>query len=99
MLRNKPSSIWKLLGVVLIVSLSGCITAYHDYPGCCIPYLYCPPPPLPYVRYEGCHCPTPGASIYFRQHGTPVPAALDSDVSIEATTLPEHGEPVAPSPR
>jgi hypothetical protein len=45
-----------------MVSLSGCAAAYHDYLGCCIPYSYRPPPPLPYVAYDGCHGPTLGAS-------------------------------------
>jgi len=88
----------KLLGVALMVSLSGCATAYHDYQGCCIPYLYCTPPPLPYVAYEGCHCPTPGTSLYFQQHGTSGTAIPASDVPIEAPTPSEQGELTAPTP-
>jgi hypothetical protein len=96
MLKYKPSPMWKLLCAALLVSLSGCAAAYHDYPGCCIPYLYCPPPPLPYVAYEGCHCPTPGASLYFLRHGSSGPAIPDSDAPIEAPTPSEQGEPTAP---
>ena len=98
MLKNNASAMWKLLGVALMVSLSGCATAYHDYQGCCIPYLYCTPPPLPYVAYEGCHCPTPGASLYFQQHGTSGPAIPESAASIEALTPSEQGELNTPIP-
>ena len=97
MLKSKPSPMWKLLGIALIVSLSGCAVAYHDYPGCCIPYLYCPPPPLPYVLYEGCHCPTPGESLYFQQHGPSGTAIPDSDVPIKGPTPSQQGEPTAPT--
>ena len=83
MSKNKTSAMRILLGIVLIVSLPGCAGAYHDYRACCIPYLYCTPPPLPYVAYEGCHCPTPGASLYFQQHGTSGAAIPNSDVLIE----------------
>ena len=62
MITKKLSPAWKLLGVILLVSLSGCAAAYHDYQGCCIPYLYCPLRPLPVVVYGGCHCPTPTES-------------------------------------
>ncbi len=55
---------WRLLAAALAVLLSGCAGAGRDYSDCCIPYLYCPPPPLPWVSYEGCHCPTPVASRY-----------------------------------
>ncbi len=44
--------------------LSGCASPYHDYTGCRIPYRYCPPRPLPYRMYQGCHCPTPVAARY-----------------------------------
>ena len=96
MWKKKPSAMWKLLGIALIVSLSGCAAAYHDYPGCCIPYVYCPPPPLPYAAYEGCHCPTPGVSLYLQQHGTPTTAIPDSDVPIETPTLSEQNGLVFP---
>ncbi len=86
MLKNKPSPIWKLLGVTLMLSMSGCAAAYHDYEGDCVPYLYCTPQPLPYVSYEGCHCPTPGASLYFQQHGTPDMTVVDSELSEESPT-------------
>ena len=97
MLKNKPSPMWKLLGVALVISLSGCAAAYHDYPGCCIPYLYCPPSPLPHVAYEGCHCPTPSASLTFQQHGPSAAAIPDSDVPIEGPTHSEQGAPTVPT--
>jgi hypothetical protein len=98
MFKNKPSAMWRLLGVPLLVSLSGCAAAYHDYQGCCIPYLYCPPPPLPYVAYEGRHCPTPGASLYSQQYGSSGPALSESDAPIEVPTPSEQVEPTAPTP-
>jgi hypothetical protein len=52
-------------GVALLLGVwgVGCSHAYHHYPPCsCIPYTYCPQPPLPYVTYGSCHCPTPIAS-------------------------------------
>ena len=82
MWKNRASPMWTLLGVALMVSLSGCAAAYHDYPDCCIPYLYCPPPPLPYTAYEGCHCPTPGASQHFQQEGDADAAQLGAGVPI-----------------
>ena len=55
--------LWPLLGLVFFLGLSGCARAYHAYPrGCCIPYDYCPAPPLPYAAYNDCHCPTPIAA-------------------------------------
>jgi hypothetical protein len=99
MLKNKPSPMWKLLGVALMISFSGCAAAYHDDPGCSIPYLYCPPPPLPYVAYEGCHCPTPEASLCFQQHGVSGGAASDAEVPTEAPAPSEQGEPAVPIPK
>jgi hypothetical protein len=99
MLKNKPPPIWKLLAVALLVSMSGCAAAYHDYPSCCIPYLYCTPPPLPHVAYEGCHCPTPGASLYSLQHGPTGTAIPESYVLPEAPTPPEQKEPVSDAPQ
>ena len=89
---------WKLLGIALIVSMSGCAAAYHDYQGCCIAYLYCTPPPLPYVSYEGCHCPTPGASLYFQQHGHSGPAIPESDAAIEVPAPSEQDGTKGPDP-
>lgn len=63
MSKNRMSAILVLLGIALTIAFSGCAGAYHDYSDCCIPYLYCAPPPLPYVTYEDCHCPTPGALV------------------------------------
>ena len=101
MLKHKPSPIWKLLGVALMVSLSGCAAAYHDYQGSCIPYLYCAPPPLPFVSYDGCRCPTPGASLYFQQQdgASDTTAAPGPDIPTEAPKLLEQGKPAAPTPQ
>ena len=96
--KCKKSSLWRLLAVAAVISIAGCAGAYHDYQGCCIPYLYCTPPPLPYVSYEGCHCPTPGASLYFQQHGSSVPASPESDAPIEVPTPSEQGETNGPGP-
>ena len=86
MLKIAFSPIWKLVGVALIVSASGCAVAYHDYQGCCIPYLYCTPPPLPHVHYDGCHCPTPGASLYFQQRRSSGSVIAESDAPIDVPT-------------
>ena len=91
MLKNRASTIWKQLGIALILSMSGCAAAYHDYHECCFPYLYCPSPPLPYVAYEGCHCPTPGTSLSSQQQDVSTSASRDSDVP----TLSEQEQPAA----
>ena len=84
MMKSKASPMWKLLGGALIVVLPGCATAYHDYSDCCIPYLYCPPRPLPHVPYDGCHCPTPAASQYSEQEtDTSNTPASDPDVPLK----------------
>lgn len=49
-------------GATLLVISGGCAAAYHDYPCGCIPYGYCPPPPLAYTVYNA--CPTPIARCY-----------------------------------
>ena len=99
MRKNKTSPIWKLSGVVMVIAFSGCAAAYHDYPDSCIPYLYCVPPPLPYVAYESCHCPTPGASRYSQQQSSIAgDAAPDSDVSAEDRTPLEQEEAAVPVP-
>ena len=89
MLKNRRSPIWRLSGVALLVSLSGCGAAYHEYGGRCVPYLYHAQPPLPYIPYEGCHCPTPGATSYFQTRGGPEKAAPTAEVLAESTTPPE----------
>jgi hypothetical protein len=87
MSKNKKHAMWKLLGIALIVSLSGCAAACHKYAGCSIPYRYCAPSPLPYVTYDGCHCPTPGATLYFQQNGVSVADCQTPSVPI-ATPAP-----------
>lgn len=60
-------------GVFVALAASGCAAAYHDYPCGCIPYAYCPPPPLAYGPYEA--CPTPIARCYaLDQPALPHPA-------------------------
>jgi hypothetical protein len=95
MLKIKPSVFWKLSGAALAVWFSGCAAAYRDYQGSCIPYLYCTPSPLPYVSYESCHCPTPGASLHLQQRGAPDPASPESDLPIAAPASAEHWTPVS----
>jgi len=54
---------WRwLFSAVLVIGTTGCAGAYHDYPSGCVPYAYCPAPPLPYHDYHG--CPTPIAKGY-----------------------------------
>jgi len=84
MLTNKSSTSRLLLVLAMLVFLAGCASAYHDYADCCIPYRYCAPRPLPCVPYDNCHCPTPGASDYYQQLGTPAGTKTDADVPIEA---------------
>lgn len=100
MLKHKASTTWKLLGIALMVSLSGCASAYYDYQGSCIPYRYCPPSPLPFVAYEGCHCPTPVGPQYLQRRDIrPRPAAPNVDVPIESP-LPagDQQQPASPIP-
>lgn len=66
------------LGLILLVSLSGCAQAYQSYPCGCIPYGYCPDRPLPYRTYSG--CPTPIASTYLPkqiQQSPPPPVPVE----------------------
>jgi len=95
MFTNNASAMWKPLGVALLVSLSGCAAAYHGYQGPCVPYLYCTPPPLPYVGYDTCHCPTPGASAYYQQRGVPDADVPESAAPVEAPAPSEDAQPPA----
>jgi len=58
---NKPlflgASLWAAVTV-------GCAPAYHCYSGCHVDCKYCPPPPLPYLLYEGCVCHSCAARPY-----------------------------------
>ena len=49
-------------GLLPLVISCGCSAAYHDYPCGCVPYRYCPPPPMRYAAYDA--CPTPLAACY-----------------------------------
>jgi hypothetical protein len=100
MLKNKPLVTWELLTVALMVSFSGCAAGYHDYSGCCIPYLYCSPPPLPYAAYEGCRCPTPVASQYLEHEtGFSSTVARDANVPIVVPAPLNEEEPASPTPQ
>lgn len=79
--RRETCYVWRLLAVAVVISITGCASAYHDYAGCCVPYQYCSSPPLPYAAYEGCHCPTPGAALYYQQRNE---AGVDVAPSKEA---------------
>jgi len=48
-----------LVAAALLTACCGCAAAYRCYPCGCVPYQYCPDPPLPYTAYSACHCPTP----------------------------------------
>lgn len=51
-----------LLGAILLAA-AGCAPGYHAYPCGCVPYGYCPEPPLPFTNY--CGCPTPWAAKFY----------------------------------
>ncbi len=82
---------WRLLGIVLALAFSGCAPAYHAYPDACIPYGYCPEPPLPYVTYD--NCPTPIASEFLWQHGRTSAGAVQDSVVVPADRTPENDVP------
>ena len=63
-------------GVPLLVAFAGCAAAYRDYPGGCVPYGYCPPPPLAYTVYDA--CPTPIANCYTARSLTGIAPSVDS---------------------
>jgi hypothetical protein len=68
-MRGK-SRFWLPGAVVVLAMYLGCASAYHSYPsGSCIPYGYCPEPPLPYATYESAHCPTSVGSEWRSRHG------------------------------
>lgn len=67
----------RVLALILLIVSSGCAGAYRDYPKGCVPYGYCPQPPLPYVEYFG--CPTPIAERYLVR-----PSAVSAQESIDA---------------
>lgn len=69
----------------LCVSLTGCATAYRDYPCGCLEYGYCPPPPLAYTAYSG--CPSPLAATYSPVPHVPevVPHPADDTSGSDAT--------------
>lgn len=82
MIQKKRFPSCKLLIAAMVVLFSGCASAYHDYADCCIPYCYCRPRPLPYVSYQGCHCPLPVGT----QHSG-MQAVADSASGAEAAVL------------
>jgi hypothetical protein len=91
---------WRVLGIVVATALSGCAAAYHDDPDPCIPYAYCPPPPLPYATYAPCGCPTLIAAQYKQRTASKeVPDSYyvpSADPGGSAT--PGRQEPAPPEP-
>jgi hypothetical protein len=53
---TKGRSLLGLAPLVLAAITAGCAPAYYSYSGCSIDCGYCPPPPLPYTRYDHCAC-------------------------------------------
>jgi hypothetical protein len=68
---------WILIG--LSICSNGCVHAYRAYPDGCIPYDYCPSPPLPYTRSTG--CPTPIANRWISESSGPVPSPVNDPQS------------------
>lgn len=69
------ATLLRRLGLIAVISLSGCAHAYHAYQCGCVPYEYCPDSPLPYTVYSG--CPTPIASRYVvPQNPVPPPSPV-----------------------
>jgi hypothetical protein len=64
-------TVWSLSAAILLCVTMGCASAYHAYPCGCVPYGYCPEPPLPFMNY--CGCPTPQAAKYRCQHPVATP--------------------------
>jgi len=59
------AQIWMRLLAPLTVALAGgCAPAYHSNSDCRVSCKYCPPPPLPYARYDECVCHSSAASRY-----------------------------------
>jgi hypothetical protein len=84
-------TLWLLLAVVLPAAGGGA-PAYHAYPCGCVPYGYCPEPPLPYTRY--CGCPTPWAAKLRGEHPTaPAESAGDGRRGSLMRPRPEGQEP------
>ena len=71
---NSSRLVGRLFSVTLLAGISGCATAYHQYPSGCVSYGYCPPAPLPYATYSG--CPTPVATT-FEPTSAPLPFSHD----------------------
>ncbi len=96
--KPKSSFTWPLLVIALAIPFTGCAAAYHAYSECCVPYLYCAPRPLSYLHYDGCHCPTPGASQYIPESATALPGdAPERDAVNENSAPPKPGEIIAPA--
>ena len=78
---------WPWLAVVLLSATAGCAPAYHAYPCGCVPYGYCPEPPLPFINY--CGCPTPQAAKFGGEHPT---APAEADQSNQYSAGKRFGE-------
>jgi hypothetical protein len=83
-----PRLMARILIVLLIAIAGGCAAACHDCScGGCVPYTYCPPPPLPYRTY--CGCATPVAAYY---------STSQQVVTFDASTLqPPSADETVPS--
>jgi hypothetical protein len=79
-------SIPQLAVLSLCASLTGCASAYLDYPCGCVEYGYCPPPPLAYTAYSG--CPSPLAALY-----SPPPVPIDVAHFLSAPKGQQHVSP------
>ncbi len=60
--------LWPPLAAALLSIPFGCASAYHAYPCGCVPYGFCPAPPLPFSNY--CGCLTPRATQFQCGHAT-----------------------------
>ena len=70
---------WSWLAVIFLMTVGGCSSSYHCYPGCHVGCRYCPPPPLPYCPYKRCVCHTRQAAGYLQPRAEAVkqPASID----------------------
>lgn len=90
---------WQLLGIVLVIALSGCAPGYHAHQRGCIPYCYCPEAPLPYTTYCCSHCPTPIASQCRQQYAEIRADSVEGTASVVEDSVGYDGKnPAVPEP-
>jgi len=83
--------LWPLAAGMLLAA-AGCAPAYYAYPCGCVPYDYCPDPPLPYGTY--CGCPTPWAAKFQREFAAPPNEDLRRQPRSSATpSTPKEQQP------